>query len=62
MQIKRRNNNSFDKDLLIRSIANSIDEKQNPVAIRQGDICIHVDIDKGVCGASIIPDYAALNE
>ncbi len=30
--------------------------------MRNGDICIHVDIDKGVCGISIITEWKELNE
>lgn len=39
-----------------------IDSSKNPVCLRDGDICIHVDIDKGVCGVSIITEWKELNE
>ena len=45
----------------MRSVAPLIDSERNPVSLREGDICVHVDIDKGVCGASIITDYPSLN-
>ena len=59
--IKRRNNTTFDRESLIKAIASQIDDRY-PVCLKGGDICIHVDIDKGVCGVSIITDWKELNE
>lgn len=39
-----------------------INTTQNPVCLRDGDICIHVDVDKGVCGVSVITEWKELNE
>lgn len=61
-EIKRRNNNTFDRDAFIKAITPMIDSSKNPVCLRDGDICIHVDIDKGVCGVSIITEWKELNE
>ena len=58
---KRRNNDVFDKDALIQGIAPLIDGERFPVCLRDGDICVHVDVDKGVCGVSIITDWKELN-
>ncbi|KAK8792697.1 hypothetical protein WA171_002649 [Blastocystis sp. BT1] len=60
--IKRRNNNTFDRDAFIKAIIPFIDSSKNPVCLRNGDICIHVDIDKGVCGISIITEWKELND
>lgn len=59
--VKRRNNTTFDRESLIQTIAKQIDDRY-PVCLKGGDICIHVDIDKGVCGISIITDWKELNE
>ena len=60
--IKRRNNNTFDREALINAITPLINTTQNPVCLRDGDICIHVDVDKGVCGVSVITEWKELNE
>ena len=60
--IKLRNNNSFDKDTLIREISPLINGEDFPTLLRGGDICIHIDVNKGICGISIITDYNSLNK
>ena len=38
-----------------------IDGTKYPVSLRDGDICIHVDVNTGVCGVAVIPDWKELN-
>ena len=47
---------------MINAITPLIDSVKNPVCLRDGDICIHVDVDKGVCGVSVITEWKELNE
>ena len=48
--------------MLIRELNTLIDNNDYPTKLRGGDICIHIDVNKGICGISLITDYADLNE
>lgn len=60
----RRYNNSIDREELINVLAELITQKnlKNKVDLKNGQVCVLVEVMKGLCCLSVLPDYFVLKK
>ncbi|KAJ3127913.1 THUMP domain-containing protein 1 [Nowakowskiella sp. JEL0407] len=55
-----RHNTVIPKDELINQVAEAIPKVNNMVDLKSPDLCVMVEVIKGICGLSILSDYTGL--
>lgn len=60
----RRYNNSINRDELIKVLADliTLKNKKNKVDLKNGQVCVLVEVMKGLCCLSVLPDYFLLKK